>query len=170
MAAEAGVAANLITRYFGGKAGLFAAATSIDLQVRAVLPGPREELGRRIAQRVVERWESVDEADPLLMMLRSAGTSEEAAAGLADFFAVQAGAPMTGHLVTELGHSPEDAAAITASIAALLMGVITSRYVMRAQPLAGAERGPLTAWLADRLQRLLDGPPPPPLGPTRTGR
>src|SRR5690349_22622878 len=79
IAAEAGVAANLITRYFGGKAGLFAAATTIDLQVRAILPGPPAALGDRIARGAIQRWESADAADPLLMMLRSAGTSPSAA-------------------------------------------------------------------------------------------
>src|SRR5215469_13203345 len=58
VATEAGVAANLITRYFGGKAGLFAAATTIDLHARAVLPGPPDTLGDRIAYGVVDRWES----------------------------------------------------------------------------------------------------------------
>ena len=56
VAGEAGVAANLINRYFGGKAGLFAAATTIDLQARAALPGPLRALGSRLARRVVERW------------------------------------------------------------------------------------------------------------------
>ena len=71
VATEAGVAANLITRYFGGKAGLFAAATTIDLHARAALPGPPQALGDRIARGVVQRWESADAADPLLMMIRS---------------------------------------------------------------------------------------------------
>src|ERR1700746_2119090 len=79
IATEAGVAANLITRYFGGKAGLFAAATTIDLRVRPILPGPPAALGDRIARGAIQRWESADTADPLLMMLRSAGTSPSAA-------------------------------------------------------------------------------------------
>ena len=62
VATEAGVAANLITRYFGGKAGLFAAATTIDLHARAAFPGPPQALGDRIARGVVQRWESADAA------------------------------------------------------------------------------------------------------------
>src|SRR5262249_25477410 len=72
VATEAGVAANLITRYFGGKAGLFAAATTIDLHARGAFAGPPQALGDRIARRVVQRWESAAAADPLLMMIRSA--------------------------------------------------------------------------------------------------
>jgi AcrR family transcriptional regulator len=170
VAAEAGVAANLITRYFGGKADLFAAATTVDLQVGAVLPGPVEELGLRIAHRVVARWEAADAADPLLMMLRSAGSSPSVAEALATFFAVQASRPLTEHLVASLGCTAEDAWARSMSVGALIMGVVTGRYVMPNGPLASADRASLTTWLADRLQRVLDGPPAPPLVPSSGGR
>jgi AcrR family transcriptional regulator len=165
VATEAGVAANLITRYFGGKAGLFAAATTIDLQARALLPGPPQALGDRIARGVVQRWESADTADPLLMMLRSAGTSPSAAEALAKFFATQASAPLAEHLTATLGCTAHDAADRASAVGALILGVVTSRYIMRTGPLADADRASLTAWLGDRLQRLLNDPPPPPLTP-----
>ena len=163
VAAEAGVAATLITRYFGGKAGLFAAATTIDLQARAIYPGPPQTLGDRIARRVVERWESADTADPLLMMMRSAGSSPSAAQALATFFATQASEPLAEHLTATLGCTAHDAADRASAVGALLHGVVTSRYIMRTGPLADADRASLTAWLGDRLQRLLDDPPSPPL-------
>lgn len=165
IATEAGVAANLITRYFGGKAGLFAAATTIDLQVRAAMAGPPATLGDRIANRVVQRWEPADAADPLLMMLRSAGTSPSAAEALAKFFATQASGPLAEHLTATFGCTARDAADRASAVGALILGVVTSRYIMRAGPLADADRASLTAWLGDRLQRLLDGPPSPPLTP-----
>jgi AcrR family transcriptional regulator len=165
VATEAGVAANLITRYFGGKAGLFAAATTIDLQARANLPGPPQTLGNRIARGVVRRWESADTADPLLMMLRSAGTSPSAAQALAKFFATQASGPLAEHLTATLGCTAHDAADRASAVGAFILGVVTSRYIMRTGPLADADRESLTVWLGDRLQRLLDGPPSPPLTP-----
>ena len=163
VASEAGVAANLITRYFGGKAGLFAAATTIDLQARAVLPGPPATLGDRIAYGVVDRWESAGAADPLLMMIRSAGTSPSAAEALAKFFATQASGPLAEHLTATLGCTARDAADRASAVGAFILGVVTSRYIMRSGPLAHADRASLTAWLGDRLQRLLDDPPSPPL-------
>jgi AcrR family transcriptional regulator len=165
VATEAGVAANLITRYFGGKAGLFAAATTIDLQARSNLPGPPQALGNRIARGVVRRWESADTADPLLMMLRSAGTSPSAAQALAKFFATQASGPLAEHLTATLGCTAHDAADLASAVGALILGVVTSRYIMRTGPLADADRACLTTWLGDRLQRLLDDPPSPPLTP-----
>jgi AcrR family transcriptional regulator len=164
IAADAGVAPNLITRYFGGKAGLFAAATSLDIDVRGVLAGPVERLGAVIARNVVRRWESADAADPLLMMLRSAGTSSSAAAALGDFFAVQAAQPLTDYLVRSGGWTPEAAADRVVAVQALIMGVVVSRYVMPRGRLAEAGADALTAWLGDQLQRVLDGPAPPPLG------
>lgn len=170
VAADAGVAPNLITRYFGGKAELFAVATTVDLQVPGVLAeAPPGELGVRIAERVVQRWESADAADPLLMMMRSAGSSPSVAEALGTFFAVQASRPLAEHLTAALGCTPEDAWSRAMSVGALIMGVVTGRYVMPSGPLAAADRASLTAWLADRLQRVLDGPPAPPLVPSSTG-
>jgi len=163
VAAEAGVAPNLITRYFGGKEGLFAAATDLELDVPAVLPGPPERLGERIATAVVNRWEAAGAGDPLLMMLRSAGTSAPAAQTLADFFASQAAGPLAAHLATERHWTARAAEDRVAAIGALILGVVTMRYVMRRGPLAQAGVRPLTGWLADRLQRLLDDPAPPSL-------
>jgi AcrR family transcriptional regulator len=168
VAADAGIAPNLITRYFGGKAGLFAAATELRLDVPAVLPGPPDTLGARIAARVVQRWENAEAGDPLLMMLRSAGTSPAAARALADFFAEQAARPLCRHLAESAGCSTEAAANRVAAVQALILGVVTSRYVMPGGPLAEADASCLTAWLGDQLQRLLAGPPPPPL--TTSGR
>ncbi len=169
VAGEAGVAANLITRYFGGKAGLFAAATTIDLQARAALPGPLQALGSRLARRVVERWESAGTADPLLMMMRSAGSSPSAADALARFFATQASGPLADHLTAVQGCTARDAADRASAVGALILGVVTSRYIMRSGPLAGADRASLTTWLGERLQRLLDDPPSPPLTPPPDG-
>lgn len=166
VAREAGVAANLITRYFGGKAGLFAAASTIDLPVRAVLPGPPQTLGSRIARGVTGRWESAGSADPLLMKIRSAGSSPAAAQALGQFFAVQASGPLAGYLTQSLGYPARDAADRAAAVGAFILGVVTSRYIMRSGPLAETDPESLTVWLGDRLQRLIDGPPAPPLVPS----
>ena len=164
IAADAGVAPNLITRYFGGKAGLFTAATALDIDVRAVLTGPIAGLGPRVASNVVRRWERADAADPLLMMLRSAGTSAAAAAALGDFFAVQAAQPLAEYLVRAGGRSAGEAADTVVAVQSLILGVLVSRYVMPRGRLAEAGAEALTAWLGDQLQRILDGPAPPPLG------
>jgi AcrR family transcriptional regulator len=168
IAASAGVAPNLITRYFGGKAGLYRAATAVELDVASCLPGELSALGQRIARKVVQRWEGATPEDPLLMMVRSAGTSDEAARALARFFHEEAAGPTVAFLVDELGWKPAEAIDRVAAVGALIMGVVTMRYVMGSGPLAGASPAALEAWLGDRLQRMLEDPPPPPL--TAAGR
>lgn len=164
IAADAGVAPNLITRYFGGKAGLFAAATTLDLDVPSVLTGPIGRLGTLIARNVVRRWESADAADPLLMMLRSAGTSVAAAEALGDFFAVQAAKPLTDYLVRVGGWDAGAAADRVVAVQSQILGVVVTRYVLPRGRLAEATAEAVTAWLGDQIQRVLDGPAPPPLG------
>lgn len=160
VAADAGVAPNLITRYFGGKPGLFRAATAAELGVAAVLPGPVEGLGARLAANVVRRWEGVEPEDPLLMRLRSAGSSDAAARELGEFFQRQACSPIAAHLERVLGCSRPDAEDRVAAVGALIMGLVTSRYVMRIGPLCAAEPPALEVWLAERIQRLLESPAP----------
>ncbi|HTW98695.1 MAG TPA: TetR family transcriptional regulator [Acidimicrobiales bacterium] len=167
VAEAAGVAPNLITRYFGGKHGLFRAATAGQVDVASVLPGDLATLGARIARNVVERWESAAPEDPLLMMLRSSGSSDETAAALTCFFEDEALRPTARHLAGELGCTTTEAMDRVASVGALITGVVTMRYVMRCGPLAATRPEVLERWLGDRLQRLLDGPHPPSLdGPS----
>ncbi len=163
IATAAGVAPNLITRYFGGKAGLYRAATAVELDVTSILPGERSTLGHRIAHNVVRRWEGATPEDPLLMMVRSAGTSDEAARALARFFDEEAGRPTVAHLVAEVGCTPEVAMDRVAAVGALITGVVTMRYVMRSGPLAESPPAALEAWLSELLQRMLEDPPPSPL-------
>lgn len=158
VAGAAGVAPNLVTRYFGGKAGLFQAATTVELGVPEILPGPWAELGGRIADRVVARWSSAEDDDPLQMMLRSAGTSEEVAGALGRFLAAQAARPLAAHVRRQRGLTSGQAADVAAAVGALIMGTIMSRYVMRGGPLAAKSDAALRRWLATTIQRLLDTP------------
>lgn len=151
IAADAGVSPNLITRYFGGKPGLFTAATEADLHIVDVLPGPRAGLGRRIAAHVVGRWEGRPGDDPLLMMMRASMSDPVAAARTAEFYRRQASAPLAEHLGTA------DARERAAAVSALIMGTVVQRYVLRAGPVATADRDAIQGWLAHALQQLLTG-------------
>jgi hypothetical protein len=58
-----------------------------------------------------------------------------------------------------------------AAVQALILGVVVSRYVMPRGRLAEASAAAVTTWLGDQIQRMLDGPAPPPLaGATIRGR
>lgn len=157
VASDAGVAPNLITRYFGGKAGLFTAATAGDIDMEAVFEGPPGELGHRLGRAVVRRWEAVSEEDPMLVMLRSAGSSDEAAAAMRQFFTRRAMRPLARHLGST-GLPAVEAASRATAVGACITGTLTNRYVVRLEPLASASQEALAAWLGAQLQALLDLP------------
>ena len=159
IAADAGVSANLITRYFGGKQGLFAAAAEVDMQIDMALQGPVSELGARIAAHVVNRWESPPGDDPLLMMLRASMTDPEAAAHMADFFRRQATEPLARYL------GGTDAAERAAAVSSLIMGTVIQRYVLGIGPLTATTSDGARAWLGTALQLLLTGVQFSPLSP-----
>ena len=158
---EAQVAPNLITRYFGGKAGLFRAASNIDLGVAAAIEGPLESLGARIAATVLARYEAGPTADPLQMLARSAGTPT--GAGLGGYFAEQAARPLVAALSVRWDGDSRRAADRVAAAGALILGVIMSRYVLHEGPLAAADENDLEAWLSHHLQQLFDDPDTPSL-------
>jgi len=74
IAADAGVDAALVNRYFGSKAGSFAEVVERAFDLRYLIDGDRATLAERLARRMVYGPE--DTADerpiPLLLMLRSA--------------------------------------------------------------------------------------------------
>lgn len=152
IAVQAGVAPNLITRYFGGKAGLFQAASNIDLGVVAAVDGPFESLGARIARTVLARYETGPTAGPLQMLARSAGTSS--GAGLGGYFADQAARPLVDALSAHGDGDRQTAADRTAAAGAFILGVIMSRYVLHEGPLAHADERSLEQWLTHGLQRI----------------
>jgi AcrR family transcriptional regulator len=153
VAAAANVSPNLITRYFAGKEGLFLAATDVRLELARVLRGARESFGRRLADAMITRWETIDGEDPLLILLRAAGERREAAAVLASFLDRESVAPLVSQL-QRYGLSREEAADRAAAIDVFVMGVVTRRRVL-AQSLGDRDR--LRDWLARAIQRLIDG-------------
>ena len=156
------MAPNLITRYFGGKAGLFQAASSIDLGVVAAVEGPFESLGARIAETVLTRYETGPTADPLQMLARSAGTPS--GAGLGGYFADQAARPLVQALSARGNGDPQRAADRVAAAGAFILGVIMCRYVLHEGPLAHTDERSLEQWLAHGLQQIFDDPETPSLG------
>jgi AcrR family transcriptional regulator len=156
IAADTGVSPNLITRYFGGKQGLFRAATENDFDIRPVLDGSLTGLGLRIAAHVVNRWEGKLGDDPLLTMMRAALSDQTAAHHMAEFFVRQGSRPLANRLGPD---GPERAAAVSVFI----VGTLVQRYILGSGPAAQANAEQLTAWMGNALQRILTGPAMPAL-------
>jgi len=152
VAAAATVSPNLITRYFGGKEGLFLASTQTELQLDPVFPGPRESLGARLADSIVRRWSGMDGEDPLLVLQRASGERPEAAEALAHFLDVQSLEPLVRSLRSH-GFSEVEARSRAAAIDAFVLGVSTRRRVLRHDL---GDPDALRRWLAATIQRLVD--------------
>jgi AcrR family transcriptional regulator len=153
VADAAGVSPNLITRYFGGKEGLFLAAAQVEIAVEPVFAGELASLGARLAASIVQRWSGQQGEDPLLVLQRAAGERPEAAEALAGFLDAHSLEPLRRYLRAS-GLADEEADARAAAIDAFVLGVSTRRRVLRSDL---GDGGRLQEWLATSIQRLADG-------------
>jgi AcrR family transcriptional regulator len=153
VADAAGVSPNLITRYFGGKEGLFLAATRVEIPVEDSFDGDRAELGSRLAASIVRRWSGEPGEDPLLVLQRASGERPEAAEALAAFLDTNSLEPLHRYL-RDGGLDDAEARNRAAAIDAFVLGVSTRRRVLRSELGDPAE---LETWLSAAIQRLADG-------------
>jgi AcrR family transcriptional regulator len=151
VAAHAGVDASMVMRYFGSKAGLFTAAATMDLQVPDLRPVPPAQRGELLVRHVVDRWEDTTRDDELIVLLRTAVTSEAVAAQLQAAVAQLITGP-----VAVLGG--DGAAERAGYIAAQLLGLALCRYILRLEPLASLPAGEVVAAVAPSIQRYLTRP------------
>ena len=155
IAAEAGVNAALVNRYFGSKLGLFEAAVADSFTVRNLLVGERATLGERLARYLVgrRRGGAADadlQYDPALVVLRSAA-SPEAGPVLRAALDAQVVQPLAAWL------GGADAHERAGLIVAALFGIAAARDVLGVGALAPVHADALAPPLAPFLQRLIDG-------------
>ncbi len=153
VAAAAGITPGLVTRYFGSKDGLFLAVSDVDLRVSAVLEGTHEGIGARMAASMVSRWRQVGAGDPVLILVRAAGSRPEAAHALRDFLDRETTGPLVARLRAE-GVPEAQARDRASAVDAFVMGAVMSRRVV--DPAGQEEDAALEAWLGSSVQALLD--------------
>jgi AcrR family transcriptional regulator len=153
VADAAGVSPNLITRYFGGKDGLFLAATQVEIPVSNSFDGDLATLGSRLAASIVQRWFGEPGEDPLLVLQRASGERPEAAEALAAFLDTNSLEPLQQYL-RDNGVDDAEARSRAAAIDAFVLGVSTRRRVLRSEL---GDPADLKSWLSTTIQRLADG-------------
>ncbi|MFF0487753.1 TetR family transcriptional regulator [Nocardia sp. NPDC004068] len=153
IADAARVSPNLITRYFGGKDGLFLAATQARIPVANSFDGDPATLGARLAASIVRRWFDFPGQDPLLVLQRASGERPQAAEALAAFLDTNSLAPLHDYLRAH-GLDETEARHRAAAIDAFVLGVSTRRRILRSEL---GDPGELEAWLGATIQRLVDG-------------
>ena len=151
VAAEAGVDASMVMRYFGSKAGLFTAAATANLTAPDLLAVPARQRGEVLVRTFVDRWEDAATRDELMLLLRAAVTSEAVAARLQATLGQLITAP-----IAALGE--QDAAERGSFIATQLLGLTLCRYILRLEPLASLPASDVVAAVAPSVQRYLIRP------------
>lgn len=158
VARRAGVTHGLITRHFSSKERLFLAAVPGNRDLEQVAAGDSATLPDRIAHAFVRRMEADAAGDPLIALLRSAASDEQAAARLL--------VAMQEHSVTvyrsvlspeEPATSGDDLDIRVALVGSHLVGVAFSRYIARTEPLASMPPDQLTEHLTRILRHILLG-------------
>jgi AcrR family transcriptional regulator len=143
IAADVGVDAALVIRYFGSKQDLFATATD--------LSGADPD---DIADMLLPRYFAVWEDDhSFLALLRAAMTSRVAADTLNQTLATHV-AP------TLMGATPDNHMKRIALTDAFVIGLAATRSVLANPPVANLSREELSRWAAPVFRQLLVGPAP----------
>jgi AcrR family transcriptional regulator len=152
IAQEAEVDAALVHHFFGTKEQVFVAALELPFQPAELLPllltGPREEIGERFVRAFLTIWRDPATRAPVLAMLRSAATNQQAAATIRQFVTAALLGPLAGALgVPRLR---------VAAAASQLVGLVMLRYVIEVEPLASAGEEEIVRLIAPVIQRHLD--------------
>lgn len=151
VAAVAGVDASMVMRYFGSKAGLFTAASTADLQPPDLSEVPAAERGEALVRHLIRRWEDAASGDKLMLLLRTAATSDDVAEQLHSVLGQLITGPITGVGTTD----PDERSAF---IQAQMLGVALCRYVLRQEPLASMPTAQVVEAVGPSVQRYLDSP------------
>lgn len=149
IAARAGVTHGSVMRHFGTKEELFVAAMPGVRDLDQIAPGPVETLPERIAAAWVERMESAGGSDPGTALILST-PDRDAAARL---YTVLMEHSVSAYRAV-LGSTRDDDIRLQL-MAAQLIGVTYTRYILRMGPLAELDPPELIQWLTATLRGIL---------------
>lgn len=155
IAARAAVDPALVHHYFGSKQQLFVAAmelpVDLDEAVPALLAGPADELGYRIARFVLELWGTPATRPLMLGVVRSASADPVAAALLRRVLAEGPFAAIARAI------DRPDADLRATLVGSQLVGLAMARYIVGVEPLASAPPETVALAVGPTIQRYLEG-------------
>ncbi|MGI5285541.1 TetR family transcriptional regulator [Nonomuraea polychroma] len=153
IAREAKVDPALVHHYFETKEGMFAAAMQLPVSPETVIPllleGPREEIGERLVRLILRVTASPETREPLVALIRSAMTNEQAATMLREF--------ITNALLYQVADRLEVPHLRIEAAFGQMFGVVLGRYVLKLEPLASADPEELVELLGPTIQRYFTG-------------
>jgi AcrR family transcriptional regulator len=150
IAADVGVDAALVIRYFGSKQDLFATATDFTIELPDLSGVNPDDIAGMLLPRYFAVWE---EDHTFLALLRAAMTSRIAADTLNQALATHV-AP------TLMAATPDNHLQRIALTDAFVIGLATTRSILANPPVANLSRDELSRWAAPVFRQLLVGPAP----------
>ncbi|BBZ45216.1 TetR/AcrR family transcriptional regulator [Mycobacterium parmense] len=151
IAADVGVDAALVIRYFGSKQDLFATATEFTIELPDLTHAEPEQIADMLLPRYFAVWE---DDHTFLALLRAAMTSRVAADALNETLARHV-AP------TLMAITPDNPTQRVALTDAFVIGLAATRSVLANPPVAALDRAELSRWAGPVFRQLLVGPAPP---------
>ncbi|SDQ58904.1 regulatory protein, tetR family [Thermostaphylospora chromogena] len=153
IAREAKVDPALVHHYFESKEGVFVAAMRLPLDPREVIPkvlaGPREDLGRRLAEAILTTLEDARARDPIVALMRTAMTNERVVAMVREFF--------TGAVLSRAGERFGVPPLRMQAVFAHMFGIVMMRHIVGLEPLASASVEEIVDTVGPVIQRYIDG-------------
>lgn len=154
IAADAGVDAAVVMRFYGSKADLFAAAMAMPSEAVAALTraleGHAVGLGERLVRAFLGMWTAPASSGPLLATFRSAVTNEQAADALRTF--------IRGRILELYAPRFPDVpdAALRATLASsMLIGIVIGRQIVGIDALVDADFEEIVQLVAPLVQSIL---------------
>lgn len=155
IATRADVDSALVHHYFGTKADLFAEAIGApmrpDVDIPALLAGPRDQLGADIVRYVLEAWEKPEVRKRGVVLLRHALGNRLTTPLVAGFLSRELLGRIAAHLDAP---NPELRASLAGSQVA---GLLIARHVLKLPAVAAASVDELVALVGPNVQRYLTG-------------
>lgn len=152
IARDADIDPSMVMRYYGNKAGLFAAASEVELRLPPVEQMPRENVGAALVHHFFERWEQ----DEVLTALLRVGVTNAAGTQRVQRIFREQMAPVVAALCPD----PAQASTRAALVASQILGMALSRYVLKIPPAVGMSRAEIVAWMGPTVQRYLTAESP----------
>ncbi|WP_406177217.1 TetR family transcriptional regulator [Streptomyces sp. NBC_00996] len=157
IAAEADVDLALLSYYFGSKKGLFGAALALranpaEVLARLLNEGDPGTLPERVLRQVIAVWDAPESGPALLTLLRS--TAQDAAVAALVHEALER--EIVDRIAERVGGRTGRQRA--ASFTAVLAGLITTRYLLRLEPMASMSSDDVVRLLSPQLRQALGMP------------
>jgi AcrR family transcriptional regulator len=159
VAAAAGVAPDVVRRYYDNREALFVAAMRLPfdpaMSIAQLLAPGIDGLGERLVRVTLRMLDDPETRDQLAEMIKDGAGATKATTALREFFETE----MVDRVVAALG--VPDARMRVVLVTSYLMGVATSRYVLQVEPLASASEDAVVAMVGPMVQATLTTPIPP---------